>query len=90
MRKLIVGLAALTILVFAGLLTWTADATPLTGSATTHPVTSSSLVERTGCWLPGLPGECDVGMRKIYDRHGHWKCTPCPGWYPWRDSKPAH
>ena len=91
MRKLAIGITAAVALMLAGISTWNAEATPLTGATTVPPATSSSLVEKAGCWLPGLPGECDVGQHRVCDRFSHHcKCTPCPGWYPWREYKPGH
>lgn len=89
MRKLIIGALGAVALVTAGALAWNADATTLTASTTTHPGPNYSLVEKAGCWLPGLPGECDIGMSRMCDRHGHCKCVPCAGWYPWREHKPG-
>jgi hypothetical protein len=88
MRKLAIGIAAAVALMLAGILAWNAEATPLTGATTVPPATSHSLVEKAGCWLPG---ECDVGKHRVCDRFSHHcKCTPCPGWYPWREYKPGH
>jgi hypothetical protein len=90
MRKLVIGITAAATLLFAGILAWNAEATPLTGAAAIPPGTNHSLVEKAGCWLPGLPGECDVGQHRICDRFSHHcKCASCPGWYPWREYKPA-
>jgi hypothetical protein len=59
MRKLVIGISAALALLLGGILAWNAEATPLTGATATHPATSYSLVEKAGCWLPGLPGECE-------------------------------
>lgn len=84
MRKIVIGMAGAAALAFAGFMTWNAEATPLGAPVPAAP--HASLVERAGCWLPGLPGECEIGMRKACDHRGHCKCAPCPGWYPWRDN----
>ena len=88
MRKFAIGITGAVALTVSGLAGWNAEATTLIG----HPKPSYSLVERAGCWLPGLPGECDIGERKVCDRFHKrgCKCVPCPGWYPWRQYKPAH
>lgn len=90
MRKLIISTLGAVALVAAGVLAWNAEATTLTSSTTSHPRPSYSLVEKAGCWLPGLPGECDIGMYHSCDRHGHCKCVRCGGWYPWRENTPGH
>jgi hypothetical protein len=89
MRKAIFWITGAMGLVLAGFLGWNAEATTLSGSVTTHPGTSHVLVLKAGCWLPGLPGECELAQRKVCDRHGHCKCVPCSGWYPWRTYQPA-
>jgi hypothetical protein len=35
-----------------------------------RPQPNYSLVERAGCWLPGLPGGCDIGESRVCDRYG--------------------
>jgi hypothetical protein len=90
MRKTVMGITGTLTLLLAGLLAWNAEASSLTSSTTARPGANYSLVEKAGCWLPGLPGECEIGQQRMCDRHGHCKCAPCPGWYPWRESKPAH
>ena len=88
MRKLvIIGVTGTLALLLAGL---NVEASSLTSSMTARPEANYSLAEKAGCWLPGLPGECDIGMAHMCDRHGHCKCVPCDGWYPWREHKPAH
>ena len=92
MPKLAIAMAGVAALVPAAILAWNAEATTLTSAAAFHSETNHSLVEKAGCWLPGLPGECEIGQQKVCDRF-HKKgcrCEPCPGWYPWRGSKPAH
>jgi hypothetical protein len=84
MRKLVIGIAAAAALLMVGAIAWNAEATTLTSSTTAHPGTNYSLVEKAGCWLPGLPGGCDIGQQQVCDRHGRCKCAACPGWYPWR------
>jgi hypothetical protein len=37
------------------------EATPLTAATAVSPAMNYSLVEKAGCWLPGLPGACDLG-----------------------------
>jgi hypothetical protein len=87
MRKLVIGMTVAASLMLAGALAWDAQATTLAG----HPETSHSLVQKAACWLPGLPGECEVGQHKVCNRFGNrCHCDRCPGWYPWRDYKPAH
>jgi hypothetical protein len=92
MRKFLIGMTGAVALMLAGVFAWNAQATPLTDVNKARPGTSYSLVEKAGCWLPGLPGECEIGQHKVCDRFHNkgCKCAPCPGWYPWRDSKPAH
>ena len=91
MRKPVIGISAAIALLLAGILAWNAEATPLAGLTAAHPATNHSLVEKAGCWLPGLPGECDIGEHRVCDRFSHHcKCIACGGWYPWRDYKPAH
>jgi hypothetical protein len=92
MRKLAIGIAGAAVLLLAGALAWNAEATTLTSATTAYPATSFSLAEKAGCWLPGLPGECELGQQKVCDRF-HKRgchCVPCPGWYPWRQNTPAH
>jgi hypothetical protein len=90
MRKLVIRITAAAAILLAGA-AWNAEATTLTGAATVRPGTSYSLVEKAGCWLPGLPGECEEGQHKVCNRFGNrCRCAPCPGWYPWREYKPAH
>jgi len=90
MRNLTIGIATVVIPLFAGVLAWNAEATPLTGTVM-QPGVNYSLVERAGCWLPGLPGECELGQQKVCNRFGNrCHCKPCPGWYPWRPYRPAH
>jgi hypothetical protein len=90
MRKLAIGITGAVALLLAGILAWNADATTLTSAATVRPATNSFLVEKAGCWLPGLPGECEIGQQKVCNRFGNrCHCAPCPGWYPWRENKPA-
>ena len=86
MRKLAIAITGAVALLLAGVLAWNAEATTLTSVATAHPATNFSLVEKAGCWLPGLPGECELGQQKVCDRFHKkgCKCAPCPGWYPWR------
>jgi len=60
MRKLAIGITGAVALLLAGILAWNAEATTLTSVATAHPATNFSLVEKAGCWLPGLPGECEL------------------------------
>jgi hypothetical protein len=60
MRKLAIGMTGAVALLLAGILAWNAQATTLTSAASAHPATNFSLVEKAGCWLPGLPGECDA------------------------------
>jgi hypothetical protein len=64
MRKLAIVITGAVALMLAGILAWNAEATTLTSAATVHPATHSSLVEKAGCWLPGLPGECEIGQQK--------------------------
>ena len=64
MRKLAIGIAGATALMFAGILAWNAEATTLTSAATIHTETNDSLVEKAGCWLPGFPGECEIGQQR--------------------------
>ena len=92
MRKLAIAMAWVAALVIAAILAWNAEATTLTSAAAFHSETNHSLVEKAGCWLPGLPGECEIGQQKVCDRFHKrgCRCEPCPGWYPWRGSKPAH
>jgi hypothetical protein len=85
MRKLAIGITGAVALMLFGILAWSAEATTLTGAATVHPETSQSLVQKAACWLPGLPGECEIGQHKVCNRCGNrCRCVPCPGWYPWR------
>jgi hypothetical protein len=85
MRKLVIGTTGAVALLLAGILAWNAEATTLTGAITARPGTNYSLVEKAGCWLPGLPGECDIGKHWVCSPRGHHcRCAPCPGWYPWR------
>jgi len=91
MRKLAIVITGAVALMLAGILAWNAEATTLTSAATVHRATNSSLVEKAGCWLPGWPGECEIGQQKVCNRFGNrCHCAPCPGWYPWRENKPAH
>jgi hypothetical protein len=90
MRKLVIGITAATALLMVGAIAWNAEASSLTSSTTALHRTNYSLVEKAGCWLPGLPGECEIGQQQVCDRHGHCKCALCSGWYPWREYKPAH
>jgi hypothetical protein len=87
MRKSIIGIAAATVLVLIGILAWNTEATALTGAVPAHLQNTMSLVEKAGCWLPG---NCDVGQYQACDHRGRCKCMRCPGWYPWREYKPAH
>jgi len=89
MRKSGIGIGMAMLMLF-GVSALSAGATTLIGSATSRPETNSSLVKKVGCWLPGLPGQCEIGQQMACDRHGkRCRCTPCPGWYPWRPYKPA-
>jgi hypothetical protein len=90
MRKLAMGITAAATLMGAGVWAWNAEATGLGSATNAPPAAQSSLIEKAGCWLPGTPGECEIGMHKLCDRFHNkaCKCAPCPGWYPWR-SKPA-
>jgi hypothetical protein len=81
MRKLVIGITVVVTLLLGGILAWNAEATTLTGATTVYPRTNFSLVEKAGCWLPG---NCNIGQYQACDRRGRCKCTPCPGWYPWR------
>jgi hypothetical protein len=91
MRKLTIGIAGTAVLMLAGILAWNAEATPLTGATTVPAAPNQSLVQKAGCWLPGLPGECDIGQQRVCSARNHrCRCVPCSGWYPWRDYKPAH
>jgi hypothetical protein len=81
MRQLVIGITAAVTLLLGGILAWNAEATTLTGATTVHPGTNFSLVEKAGCWFPG---NCKIGQTQICDRRGRCRCTPCPGWYPWR------
>lgn len=88
MHKLVIGITAAAALLLAGALAWNAEATTLTGAMTARPAANYSLVEKAGCWVPG---DCDVGQHKVCNRFGNrCRCAPCPGWYPWREYKPAH
>src|SRR6476646_5424907 len=89
MRKLAIVTVGTAALVLSGILAWTADATTLTSAAAVHPEANSSLVGKAGCWLPGLPGECEIGQQKVCNRFGNrCHCAPCPGWYPWPEISP--
>lgn len=93
MLKLVIGITGTLALMLAGIFAWNAEAMTLTNAATGHRAANHSLVEEAGCWLPGLPGECELGQQKVCDRFHKrgCKCAPCPGWYPWRQyNKPAH
>ena len=93
MRKLVIGITGTLALMLAGIFAWNAEAMTLNNAATGHRAANYSLVEEAGCWLPGLPGECELGQQKVCDRFHKrgCKCAPCPGWYPWRQyNKPAH
>jgi hypothetical protein len=92
MRKLATRIAFASALLLAGAWAWNAEATTLSGAAIAQPETNYALIEKTGCWLPGLPGECEIGQHRLCDRFHNkaCKCAPCPGWYPWRQYKPAH
>jgi hypothetical protein len=91
MRKLTIGIAGTAALMLAGFLTWNAEATPLTGVTAVPSGMNHSLVEKAACWLPGLPGDCEIGQQRVCSPRGHrCRCAPCPGWYPWREYKPAH
>ena len=85
MRKLAIAMAGVAAVILAGV-AWNAQATTMTAAIAVRPATSYSLLEHAGCWLPGLPGECELGQQKVCDRfhNKHCKCAPCPGWYPWR------
>jgi hypothetical protein len=83
MRKFAIGITGALALTIGGLVGWNAEAATLIG----HPQPNYSLVERAGCWLPG---NCKIGDYQVCDRRGRCKCVPCPGWYPWRQPKPAH
>jgi hypothetical protein len=87
MPNLAIGITLALALMIAGVLAWNAEATTLTSATTAHTTTSYSLLERTGCWLPG---NCDVGQYRACDRRGRCKCLQCSGWYPWRANKPVH
>ena len=88
MRKFAFVIAGVVTLMLVGFADWNAEATTLI----VHAEPSYSLAQKAGCWLPGLPGECELGQQKVCDRfHNiHCKCVPCAGWYPWRQSKAAH
>lgn len=92
MRQLAKRIAFASALLLAGAWAWNAEATTLSGAAIAQPETNYSLIEKASCWLPGLPGECEIGQHRLCDRFHNkaCKCAPCPGWYPWRQYKPAH
>ena len=74
MRKSVIGIAGTLALMLAGILAWDADATTLTNAAAGQRLANHSLVEKAGCWLPGLPGECELGQQKVCD------CFHKKGW----------
>ena len=81
MRKLAIAITGVAALVLAAILAWNAEATTLTSAAAFHSETNRSLVEKAGCWLPGLPGECEIGQQKVCDRF-HKRGCRC-GALPW-------
>jgi len=86
MRKFAFVIAGIIPLI--GIADWNAEATTLIVAAEPH----YSLAQKAGCWLPGLPGECEIGQQKACDRfhNTRCKCVPCAGWYTWRQSKTSH
>jgi hypothetical protein len=78
MPKLAIALAGAAALLFAGILTWNAEATPLAGAATGLP--NSSLVEKVGCYGGGI---CPFGRRWICPPYRPCWCAPC-GAYKYR------
>jgi hypothetical protein len=85
MRKLGIGLAAIAAVVFAGLLTWKAEATTLIAPTKNY----SPLVQEVGC---RAPGRCGLGRVWVCAPRGCW-CAPCGGYWgapyvyplrPWR------
>jgi hypothetical protein len=84
MRKFAIGITGAVTLMLVGSASQNTEAMTLA----VRPQPNYSLVERAGCWLPGLPGGCDIGESRVCDRYGkRCRCKPCPGWYPWRQYK---
>ena len=74
MRKLATRIAFASALLLAGAWAWNAEATTLSGAAIAQPETNYSLIEKAGCWLPGLPGECEIGQHRLCDRFHDKAC----------------
>lgn len=64
MTRLAPALTATAAALLAGLLTWKAEATTLTGAVSPSGATNYSLIQKTGCLLDGR--YCRVGF--------HWVC----------------
>jgi hypothetical protein len=56
MRKFAFVVAGVVTLMLVGFAGWNAEATILI----VHPEPNYSLAQNAGCWLPGLPSECDT------------------------------
>ena len=76
MRKTMLSLTAGAAILAAGLMTWTAGAAPLSGTAGTFP--SYSPVEKVGC---GGYGKCPYGSHWVCGPYNRCGCAPCGGYY---------
>jgi hypothetical protein len=61
MRKFAFVVAAVIPLMLVGFADWNAQATTLIVPAQPN----YSLAQKAGCWLPGLPGECEIGQQTL-------------------------
>jgi len=76
MRKMVIGIAEAVAVLVVGLLTWNAEATPLTGAADVRPGTNYSLVERAGC--SGQRDACPSGWGQTSQiSNGRVRCCQC-------------
>jgi hypothetical protein len=73
MRKTATALMGVAVLMLAGLLAWSVQATPLTGGLA--PVQKSSSVIEAGCKGPGL--FCPWGRHWICPPYRTCWCAPC-------------
>ena len=78
MPKWTFALIAIGALMLAGLLTWNAEATTLTGAAGQPPATNYSPVEKVGC---GGVGRCGWGYHWVCGPYGRCGCVSCGGPY---------
>jgi hypothetical protein len=91
MRKVAFGITAAIVPLFAGILAYNAEATPLTGVISVQPGTNCSLVKKTDCdkddpiCKKGMQLACKPGDPQPYCECNQEVCSPerslCPPGY---------